>query len=431
MGMSTSFKLRLIFSVLQFLSVLTNVYAVEVNSIYDVEEALKSVDVISVDNLIERLSKEITGKPPVVVYDSKSSRPSSVKRPSVLMVNGEADFFLGFSTDETKASYNKIEFAQVDLKTGEPDFYLLDFNKSNKLIKNPSQCMACHQKSNGRRYLKIESYPVWPGWFGVGIHQGYKDRLGKAETQKTEELLESLYQVPRLKRFKGMSQYDFENFAHAGAFRFNRFISYTQGKALFHALYSHPEFEKFKYGLAAYLEGSSIEYGLKRLLPEDLYQEFMKDNPALSDEIIEHEAKRSDMIADQIDKSLGIRIDYSLPIKANYEGILYYSFIEWLLRRNGDSLSNYSASAYGTSFYDHDGLTGYISTLKSDLFEHLKAQSGLPVVIEYTDMYDLDETASGVIYRLGLGDERDFIEILKEMRKAERSSETCVRELLN
>lgn len=371
------------------LSLFTVLAEAQLYSIKNVQEQLSAGRLNSVDQAITMLSPMMR-KYVGVVYQGQSSQPSSVTRPR-LIFSDRSGFFAAATTNEKHFSYNRIEFAQLNEKTKEIELYLLDFNKPNpSLQKDPKECMVCH-KINGRIHLRFESYPYWPGWFGVAGRSSLLDQMiGQSEKEKIHQFFQEKGSISRLENLiDSENEQDFILRSHERMTRLTFLVARAQGEGLFHAIKNHPEFAQLQLALTI----SMYDSDPKRLadsMPISLYEAYINEYEKINNEITKQNKTYGEFLntlflnINKFQMAANTDKNYFIPYYLENNKFSALVFLEWFLRRNKDSLKRYSSSGLYGNYYVNDGLDGISDGVFINLLKSVSRQSGilLPVPVE-------------------------------------------------
>lgn len=379
-------QLRALFGLALMLTALaaSNAFAY-IKSIEDVDRALKA-GAGSVEALVSRLHPEILQRP-VLPYDSITGR-ASPERPRIVGAMDDASFFMAVVSDEKLQTANQMEFAQVDPNTGEPDFYLIDFSQPNpQLQKNPEFCMRCHQQGT-RRVLRAEGYPVWLGWFGTVVHPGISDHhpeLVVSENLAIQRFFKARSEIPLLKYFDVSELRPvFSLDGHLAGERLTDLAIHASAKMLYHTLKTYPGFEQFKFALASHLYLASDTRSLSLLLPPSQLADFHRAEPAIVSDIRAAAEETGNYLSAFAKKTNGVDI-HMQAVHADYAWGSPLSLLEWFLRKNGDSLTNYSTSGNRSTMYIHNGRSdnGILGALLKRMIEDIEKTSGIEIGLEF------------------------------------------------
>lgn len=294
----------------------------------------------------------------------------------MVMAKDDGTMFAAYSTDEKGKNYNQVEIAQLDPETQKLEIYLVDFNSSQIIQRNPVQCMGCHM-SGGRVRLRVEDYARWVGWFG-NTEKLPQSRFGSplilASDMKDIELFRSkLGEIPRLRAHSPGEDFfaNFEKRTEDAAVRLHSLIVSAESVSLFEEMRKYPDYLSVRYALVAasnyneHYENSSY----MRFLSDDLGSDFLAAKAALQAEIAMHQQKFAQMLNMQFQGVSGGQFESLDEVFWDKSAII----LEWFLRRNGNSLRHYTTSGYKNAFATNTGVGSSIDAIKARVEEDVVA----------------------------------------------------------
>lgn len=304
-------------------------------------------------------------KLPAVIPNSLSNQPSTPSNPRIILASENGAFFVAFSTLSRRVQFKQLEIAQVDPKTGEPNFYLIDFNSEIPRVQtNPTFCLRCHQLRE-RRHLRIEGWASWPGWFGNQFEQRGSE-LGLAEAANLKIYIQSGPRIPRLQSMHwGGTEQQVADRLDVAASRINVVATKNASVGIIAKLKSVGKYDEFKYALA----------GGAEFLSSELQASYYREQNGVEKEITEGFKKLRAYLTELFIKTDGLttdRMDAADTILAPRLALL-----EWVMRQAGDSLKNYSTSGSTDAYVLEDGLGGLPDELRGRIIADIEVSSGL------------------------------------------------------
>ena len=238
-----------------------------------------------------------------LVYKSRSLQDASPENPRAIVFGSTARLVISFNGASTQKGFNDLEVMEFDEKTAAFNLHEINFppagtSKPAQISQvNPNKCIACH--SDPPRPI-WDNYPEWPGVYGAshGILSGGKDdgnfrkfvaqnqsntsryaRLPDLEIVKERAVDNPPVQIEKMPQGKpydvGISQRgdEYDNVTHL-----NDLLIRHNYLRIFRALKANANYDRFKYALAAAVDGCDQSLGIEKFLPSEMNEKMRKKN---------------------------------------------------------------------------------------------------------------------------------------------------------
>jgi len=147
-------------------------------SFYDqLVKLIQDKHIQSIDELLPHLDPSLRENYSLA-FESRSPVGASAEKPRVILSNSDSKVILSFASDQSMTGGNKLELIEYNNVKAKPEFKLIEFPKivggSIHFNSNPESCMACHgslREGEASLHHIWDTYPDWPGFYGVG-HRG-------------------------------------------------------------------------------------------------------------------------------------------------------------------------------------------------------------------------------------------------------------------
>jgi len=189
-------------------SALAQKMPLELLTISGVEAYATSNDITTIEELLDHLPDTLLNNYVLLEDSTSRQRPSTVRKPRIVMFLPDGSFFMGIATNEDSQGYNDAEMLESRsvnqtwklgaLRLGADDRFI---HTAGKRVGEEFGCVGCHG-SNSRPIWG--SYPTWPGAFANGAgHDLTRDQA----TALNEALDESgVYSNVRLQKLNWLKR---------------------------------------------------------------------------------------------------------------------------------------------------------------------------------------------------------------------------------
>lgn len=106
-----------------------------------------------------------------LIEHTQSPGQSNLQHPRIVLFGSDGRFLLNIGTKPDDPTYNKLDVAQLNTRTGHWEFSVFDFTKPTpKLTRNDTSCNECHGRRDARPIWG--TFQQWTGVFGDSIIDG-------------------------------------------------------------------------------------------------------------------------------------------------------------------------------------------------------------------------------------------------------------------
>jgi hypothetical protein len=249
----------------------------------------------TLEDLLPKLDPKIRSNYSLA-YSSNSEVGSSLMKPRVILSSTDANFILAYAGDPSAKGGQQLEMIQVNPKTKQPEFKVVDFaNKQAVVDHHPAACAACHAEGLGTKNLRHiwETYPDWPGFYGTAHNNANFGGTGvgtsslphfEFEEKNFKAFLATEAKSDRFKHLIGLEKQTLNKLAEFNS-DFTDRIGRVNGMRFLERMAESPEFPKhatrlelYLHGVSNYNEGLNFQGNVKRIRTqlEKHYQEKAK-----------------------------------------------------------------------------------------------------------------------------------------------------------
>lgn len=179
-------KRRVIFSNIGLFALLTgSVVAqqipLELLTVNGVKSYSDSNDITTIEQFMDHLPDVLLNNYVLMEASASRQRPSSVRKPRIIMFMPDGSFFIGIATNVDSTGYNDVEM--LEFRTFDQTWTLgaLRFGSNDRFVHTAGKrvaekrgCISCHGKESRPIW---GSYPTWPGAYANGAgHELTKDQ---------------------------------------------------------------------------------------------------------------------------------------------------------------------------------------------------------------------------------------------------------------
>ncbi len=156
-------------------------------------EVARGSDGLSFEGFLERLYERFPKLTTAfaLMHTSRSRQAATFLQPRVIHFANRGRLLLAYGSIPSESGAHNVEMIEFNPETSRYDFFEIVFSPGSLTVeRNPEVCSSCH--SNDPHPL-WESYPIWPGAYGV---RDRREPTGRVVREKFQEFVASAQNSP-------------------------------------------------------------------------------------------------------------------------------------------------------------------------------------------------------------------------------------------